>query len=135
MRNRDVGGALVQTFERKGIANKSGPRFLCLVGVGGELTGIESKPLSAALALIPLLSPGVSALDEVGVGVTAARAAFGCGIFQLGIQIQIFQSNLCEPLHLLLTQSVDRVQQFVFAHCCHLSFTLMASLNEKVKIR
>ena len=94
MRNRDVGGAIIQTFERKGITTKSCPRFLCLVGVGGKLTGIESKPLSAALALIPPLPPGVSTLDEVGVGITTARAAFGCGIFQLVIQIQIFQSNL-----------------------------------------
>ena len=110
MGNGDVGGALVQTLERKGIANKDCPCFLCLVGIGGELTGVESEPLSAALALIPLLPTGMSTLDEVGGCIGAAGAAFGSGIFQLGIQIQILHRNLSKPLHLLLAQLANHVQ-------------------------
>lgn len=74
MRNREVGGAFVQTLERQGVANEDCPGFFCLVGVGGELTGIEGKPFSTVPALISLLPPGESTLDEISIDITAARA-------------------------------------------------------------
>ena len=74
------------------------------------LTGIEGESIAAALALIPLFSPGESTLDKVGVGRPAARAAFGSGILDLSIQVEIFH---CDPTELLLAQLADHVHQFV----------------------
>ena len=119
MGNRDVCGALVQTFQREGIPDEGRPCFLRLVGVGSELTGIEGKSLAAALALIPLLPPGESALDKVGVSRTAAGAAFGSSVLNLSIEVEIFHCDPTEPLHLLLAQPADHVHQFVSCHRNH----------------
>ena len=89
------------------------------MGVGGELTGIEGESLATALALIPLLPSGESALDKVGIGCTAAGAAFGSGVLNLIIQVEIFHSDPTEPLHLLLAQLADHVHQFVSCHRNH----------------
>ena len=115
----NAGGALVQTFQGKSVTNKGLPGFFGLMGVGGELTGIEGESLAAALALIPLLPSGESALDEVGVGCTAARTAFGSSVPDFRIQIEIFHCNPTEPLHLLLAQLSDHTHQFVSCHRNH----------------
>ena len=52
-------------------------------GAAGAPLG--GKSLAAALALIPLLPPGESALDKMGASITAARAAFWGSVLALWI--------------------------------------------------
>ena len=89
------------------------------MGVGGELSCVEGKSLAAALALLPLLPPGESALDKVGVSRTAAGAAFGSSVLNLSIEVEIFHCDPTEPRHLLHAQPADHVHQFVSSHCNH----------------
>ena len=98
------------------------------MGIGGELTGIEGKSFAAALALIPLLPTGESTLDKMGIGITTAGATFGCSVFKLSIQFEIFHCDSTKPTNLFLAQLADQVYQSVSAHCFHPIFVLMVSL-------